>query len=1313
MKTFFTFLCMSSILILCSNQNLKAQCSGNVTLSTQAQVNAFTCTSFTGTLIIEDDNDGVDNIVTLDPINVNGMTMGNSAIVTGDLIVRNCDNLSNIGGLDGIIEIQGDFIQEDNVGINAPVPFSFSLTEIGGSFIFRNNPNANDVNYLFSVLDIGGSVIIENNASMIFVQSFNTTTSIGGNLILKDNASLINLNGLFLDALQTIGGSLILENNDDLASWIGIPTLTSVGSIRVDQNDNLAVLQGFGSLTTLTDNNPIFWVRENNNLTETKDFDNLTNIDGLGSLFIENNSNLVSVNDFNNLSDVHTLHFQANASLTNMPTFPSVTDVSGNFLLNYNSAISDYPEYNNITSIDGSLSIQNGSDTELSGFSGLSTVGGNFTIEDMPDLTSVTAFPILGLIAGDFYLINNSSLSDCCWAQSLIDITLGTISISGNATGCESQAAIGGAAPDLTCVPDFSVDVAPGTCSADVTMTDPTPIDDCDALTSYTIDLVDANGTVIYNAMNAVPGLVETLTLPAGENIYTYTATDENGNVSTCETIVTVVDNEAPILSPVPNNVTIFCNDVAPAPPVLTAADQCAGDISGDIMVTENSIFGNCQNGTLQEEKIYTYTIDDGNGNVSTATWTLFIENDFEVDLGPDLAVCDESSVLLDAGAGSSFIWSTGETTQMISVFSTGTYSVDVISNNGCCEADDIDVFFGTAPNASAIGAELDCSGNDVQLTGNSATANVDFSWTGPGGFTSNDQDPLVSEVGTYTLTVTDANGCAATATAAVTANTDVPDITAEGGTISCAVTSVELMSNSSVTGVSYAWTGPAGFMSSVQNPTVSATGTYAVVVTAPNGCLAAASVEVIDDTAIPSATTTAGMLSCGVMTTQIMTAPSADAVGFSWTGPDGFSSTDEDPTVSEVGMYTLEITASNGCTATTTIMVTGDFSAPNASAVGGVIDCMSTQTQLMGNSTTADVSYLWVGPNGFTSILQNPPATDPGTYTLTVTALNGCTSSSTAEVQVDESLPQITGVGGTIDCNNGSVQMMGSSTTANVTLSWTGPNGFLSDEMNPTVSIPGTYILTVEATNGCTITQTVLVEDDTAQPDIQLSLGDVNCDAGTRQIVAEGSSADLNISWTGPNGFSSSEISPFVSEAGTYVLETAPSNGCNSTHSIELQDNVAYEQSITTTPTGEATIMITSGVGPFDIAWDNGDTGITATELTDGPHTVTVTDGLGCTETYEFIVELSTATFDQAWINQIKVFPNPTSNVINIQLSENVKYFRAVELYNVNGKSIRRINLDASDEIISVNVSEWTAGIYFARIVAESSSHAIRFKVN
>ncbi len=1393
MKTISKSLMAIAISLFFMPNFLKAQCSGTITLSTQTQVNTFACTNINGTLIIEDDNDGVDNIVDINPIWTNGLN-GASAIVTGNVIVRNNDNLPNLNGLDGIIEIQGDYIIEDNNGINTN-SFTQNVTYVGGDIIVRNNPNAPNINHWYEITSIGGDFIVENNASMTFIQGLGDLISVGGGIRIIDNPSLSNLNVFFQD-LESIGGTLNMDNNDALVTWPGLPNVTSIGNIFIRNHENLVEIQGFTSLTNL---NGTITVTVNQNLETISGFDNVTDLD---NIFIFDNANLETISTFDAFTNISTIDISGHPSLTTIPEFPNISSISGNFLLQ-NNGLSAIPDYDTFTSIGGTLTISNQDITSIDGFTNLTSIGNLFSITSNTSLTTVTGFTSLSDVGGNLRVTNNSVLAECCWLLPIIDVTSGAIIINGNATGCESQSAIGGGAPTIVCTADFSVNVNAGTCSGDVTMTDPSPADDCGVVT-YTVDLVDANGTVVYNGATAQAGFMETLTLPVGVNTYTYTATDQNGNTSTCQTLVTVVDNEAPtwtdtdntitimgecgiddalaifnanmgtpidncinvsatlsstvvnamcgsseetiftmtatdaagnvsvpytiiviledttppVLSPVPADATIFCNDTAPAAPVLTASDQCAGDISANIVVTESSLFGNCTNGTQQEERTFTYTIDDGCGNISTATWTLFIQNDFEVDLGPDLAVCDQPDVTLDAGPGNAYIWSTGESTQTITVTGSGTYTVDVTSNNGCCEADEITVFFDSAPNASATGAELDCTGNAVQIMGNSTTSVVFYEWSGPGGFTSMDQNPFVTAVGTYTLTVTNANGCTETAEAEVTANTNVPDLSASGGTLSCITTSVQLMANSTISGVSYAWTGPGGFTSSTQNPTVSTAGTYTVVVTAPNGCVASTGAEVISDSIAPSATATAGVITCGQGTTQIMTTPSANAMSYAWTGPGGFTSNEEDPTVSEVGTYTLIITAANGCTGTTTVNVTGDFVAPNASAQGGNLDCSASQVLLMGNSSSANVTFSWVGPNGFTSNLQNPQVSDIGVYTLTVTSLNGCTMTATAEVLADDDLPQVSGIGGTIDCNNAAVQLMGSTTTMGATLRWTGPNGFTSNDANPTVTEPGTYVLTAMSSNGCSISQNVMVIDDSTAPEVTLSLGDVDCDSGTRQIVTTTNTTGLTVSWTGPGGFSSTDLSPSFSLAGTYTIETFPSNGCNSTESITIADDIVYTQDITTmdisgsNPEGSATITITGGTGPFTIEWDNGDTGMMASGLSGGTHTVTVTDGLGCVEVYEFIIDDSTSTFEEAWKNDIKLFPNPTSDILNIQLSESVKFFNTIALYDIHGKWIKTINLNPNDYQISVSVMDWTSGIYIAKINAASSSYTIRFMV-
>jgi valyl-tRNA synthetase len=159
-----------------------------------------------------------------------------------------------------------------------------------------------------------------------------------------------------------------------------------------------------------------------------------------------------------------------------------------------------------------------------------------------------------------------------------------------------------------------------------------------------------------------------------------------------------------------------------------------------------------------------------------------------------------------------------------------------------------------------------------------------------------------------------------------------------------------------------------------------------------------------ISITIIPNsiATATGGVITCGNTSIQIDGMSSIAGSSFVWTGPGGFTSTDEDPIVSVPGIYTLTVNTQSNCPTSDTALVTLNNALPDVTATGGNLDCISGDVQLMGSSSTPGVSYVWTGPAGFSSTMQNPVVTDIGTYTLVVTALNGCTASDTAQVDSD-----------------------------------------------------------------------------------------------------------------------------------------------------------------------------------------------------------------------------------------------------------------------------------------------------------------------
>ncbi len=1338
---------------------LSAQVCSTTTLTTQTEVNNFTCTSVIGDLIIEDDNDGVDDIVDLDPIWVNGMQAGNNSTVSGNVIVQNCNSLTTLQGLDGILEIGGNYRIVNNGALN--IYFTLGLLSIGGDLIYENNGSITVLDHYPNLTTIGNNFYIRNNPSLTTFNTFESLTEIGGQFRLDDNDALTDFT--VLNSVQTIGGLLDVARNDNLVSFTGLTDLQSTGGwisfynnaalttvntfnqlvtagngIRFDKNNNLGTIPEFSSLESC---NGHLWILEADNLASISGFPNLINVSEQVS--IRYNDNLIDISGFDQLTTVNSdVRISNNSQLVTLDALDQLSTIGGELSITINNALVTIAGFNSLTSVAERVDIAfNSSLSTVTGFPSLTSVADDFKFWSNDALESYTGLNNLQTIGDDLVIFgnavltefnglgslvsisnslsvtSNSMLEDCCVFLPIIPLS-GMVNIANNATGCNSQSEIGMDAPVITCTAGFTVSTDPGLCTGSVSMTDPVASDDCE-LESYTLTLINADGTTVYNEANAVSGLEETLILPKGINTYTYTAVDAQGQITTCVIEVEVIDNEAPVwddldathtifgvcgvdnaldifnanipsatdncvthsvapttissattcgssfeevhtfqaedsdgnisvdytliiimedneaptISTLPADVTIFCEEEFPDIPVATASDQCAGDISADITLASSITLGDCTIDTPAEIHTFSFSVDDGCGNVDDATWTVTVMNDFEFDLGVDYAVCDEAFTTVNGPdiTGATFEWSTGETTQDIVVNNSGTYQVTVTTSNGCCNSDEVTVTFGNAPEATATGGELNCDGNAVQINGSSTSTGVTYAWTGPGGYTSNEQSPLVTEMGTYELSVTDNNGCVGTDEAEVTSNTNVPGATAEGGSISCDDSEVTLMADSPDAGVTYSWTGPSGFSSIEQNPIATLPGTYTVSVLATNGCIGNASTEIIDDTQAPTASASAAGLNCLINSVVIMTDHSDDVSDFEWTGPNGFTSDIAEPTVTEVGTYTLTVSADNGCSSTTSVMVVGDFEEPNITVMGGTISCSSTQIQITGNSTTANVNYAWTGPNGFTSNLQNPSVTEVGTYTLTVSSQNGCTSSADAIVTADEDIPTAMATGGVINCNSSSVVLMGSSDNASATYNWSGPAGYSSDLQNPEVSTPGTYVLVVTATNGCSATQNTTVIQDTASSQVTIDIASINCDQATVTLESTTNTTDGAYLWSGPNGFTSTEENPTVNEEGTYTLEVTPTNGCSGSASITVSGsfslpNVTAEggtigctQTVVQLMSNSTTPNISySWSGPGDFVSSSQNPSVT--EL--GEYTVIVSTENGCTASETVTVE-------------------------------------------------------------------------------------------
>ena len=224
----------------------------------------------------------------------------------------------------------------------------------------------------------------------------------------------------------------------------------------------------------------------------------------------------------------------------------------------------------------------------------------------------------------------------------------------------------------------------------------------------------------------------------------------------------------------------------------------------------------------------------------------------------------------------------------------------------------------------------------------------------------------------------------------------------------------------------SYSWTGPNGFTSTQQNPTITnvtaaAAGVYSLIVTNSSGCTSLAVTTTVVINANPTATASNNGPMCEDLTLNLYGQPSG-AASYQWTGPNGFTSNVQNPTIANVtaaaaGQYVLIVSNASGCQSVGNTSVT-IFAKPATTATNNGPLCVGTILNLLGGPAGM-TSYAWTGPNGFTSIVQNPTiasvtAVNAGVFTLLVTNSTGCSASANTTVVVNPvpEAPAITQVG-------------------------------------------------------------------------------------------------------------------------------------------------------------------------------------------------------------------------------------------------------------------------------------------------------------
>jgi len=469
------------------------------------------------------------------------------------------------------------------------------------------------------------------------------------------------------------------------------------------------------------------------------------------------------------------------------------------------------------------------------------------------------------------------------------------------------------------------------------------------------------------------------------------------------------------------------------------------------------------------------------------------------------------------------------------------------------------------------------------------------YNWSGPNGFSSTNQNPSVTNVGTadagtYSLNITVSGCTSATQTVNVIINTPPPATLSPTSNSPVCTGQTLNLSIGSITSATYSWSGPNTFTSSLQNPTIgniqlSGAGVYTVTATVP-GCGASGtgtvSVVVNQTPAAPAATNNGPV--CEGATLNL------NAIGtgttYSWTGPAGFSDNNQNPTipnvtVSNAGVYSVT-TTDNGCTSsigTTTVIINV---APNADAGPDLVICKGTPNASLSGTVTVSNSGIWTtaGTGTFTPNANTLNATYvPGTadtasgsviLVLTSTNNGSCAADTDTLMITYADIPSVqAGSNQTVCANNLTVVLSGTVSAGSTTGIWStsGTGTFTPNATTLNASyIPsnadtaaGTITLTLTSTGGCVVVTDNLTLTITDAPGANAGADIFVCannpDASLNGTVSGATNTGIWSS-TGTGTFTPSNTAltatytpsgTDVSAGSVFIILTSTSNGsCN-----------------------------------------------------------------------------------------------------------------------------------------------------------------------
>jgi gliding motility-associated-like protein len=552
-----------------------------------------------------------------------------------------------------------------------------------------------------------------------------------------------------------------------------------------------------------------------------------------------------------------------------------------------------------------------------------------------------------------------------------------------------------------------------------------------------------------------------------------------------------------------------------------------------------------------------------------------------------------------------------------ISGLQPGDYTLTVTDAGGCPFTGNYTI---TQPPEIAITTNIEkdiscfnSADGEIQVTVGGGTGTYFYTWIKDGVLFSANEDISGLSPGTYTLSVTDENNCGpATAMYTITqppllvvsllSHVDVHCYGESSGVATISVVGgVATETSPGIFDYTYLWTGPNGFISSLQNLNEIAAGTYDLSVSDNSGCIKTLSVTITQPTEILITAATTPITCYGANNASITLTVSGGVGPYTAAWSNLATGISQDNL--SAGNYTITITDSTGCTKLITVNI------PEAP----LFDVTPAVTQVSCHGANdASINLNFVGGVAPVILTWSDGSTSgtvrnnigPGTYTVSIVDATPCTIVRTFVIIE----PQELSVSATIvnafacdDANSGSINATVSGGTPPFNYTWS--NGAATEDLT---AIPaGNYLLTVTDIHGCSKTVEYSIN---RQPPIVVNVNthtDFNC--GTHYVYqtfeadVSGGIPPYQLQWSSGTVSGNNNQFMHTDTNGTVVLNVIDNYGCTATYTFDVETPEIGDATFAMSSIAYSTYSIYSVVDPIQftsditgdyvsIAWSFGD---------------------------------------------------------------------------------------------------------------------------